>query len=177
MYFWSNKKPAAPADARNVTFQSDGGKPEYRSAYVGKATAALAGVLKLDAALSVVKWLCGDGTWKPAVTTTVVALTDAATIAVNAALGNQFRVTVAASRMLGNPTGAADGQLMRFEFKQGGAGGWAITFDTKIKKPLNLPTLTWSTQPGAVDMVQLYYNATEDLFTITGHLKNIYGVA
>lgn len=177
MYFWSNKKPAAPADGRNVTFLSDGGKPEYRSAYVGKATEAKPGVIKLDALLSVVKWLCGDGTWKPAITTTVVALVDNPTIAVNAALGNQFRVTLADNRVLGNPTGAVDGQLLRFEIKQDATGSRLLTFGSKIKKPSNVPAITLSTQAGAVDMIQLYYNASEDKFTITGFLKNIYEAA
>jgi hypothetical protein len=45
-----------------------------------------------------------------------VDLTDAATIATNAATGNHFRVTLAADRALGVPTGATDGQRGLWEF-------------------------------------------------------------
>ena len=42
----------------------------------------------------------------------VVVLTDGATIAVDASLGNDFRVTIAGNRAMGNPSSPTDGQLL-----------------------------------------------------------------
>ena len=50
----------------------------------------------------------------------VVTLTDAATILVNAALGNDFRVTLNGSRTLANPTGGVDGQMISILVTWGG---------------------------------------------------------
>lgn len=44
-----------------------------------------------------------------------VVLTDAATVATNAALGTHFRVTIAADRTLGAPTNPTDGQRVMWE--------------------------------------------------------------
>ena len=62
--YWSNKTPAAPAGSRNVTFQSDGGSPEKRSAHVGPAVLGTPGVISLDAGGDSTKVLCGDGLWR-----------------------------------------------------------------------------------------------------------------
>jgi hypothetical protein len=47
-------------------------------------------------------------TFGAALITPSVALTDASTVATNAALGNEFRVTLGGNRTLGNPTNAAE---------------------------------------------------------------------
>ena len=68
----------------------------------------------------------------------VTALTDAATILVNAQLGNYFTVTLGASRTMGAPSNPVSGQFIEFEIKQpssagpdtvswtGGAGGYSF---------------------------------------------------
>ncbi|MFX8844617.1 hypothetical protein ABTM93_19255, partial [Acinetobacter baumannii] len=58
----------------------------------------------------------------PEQTAKVVALTDAASIAVDCTLGNHFRVTLGGNRTLANPTGATDGQRLVFEVIQDGTG-------------------------------------------------------
>ncbi len=63
-FYWSNKTPAAPSGARNVTFQSDGGSPEKRSAHVGPASAETPGVIALEPTGDNKIFLAGDGTWK-----------------------------------------------------------------------------------------------------------------
>lgn len=63
VYYWSNKTPAAPAGSRNVTFQSDGGSPEKRSAHVGPAGAGVPGVIQLPDPLDGTKYLNGNGSW------------------------------------------------------------------------------------------------------------------
>ena len=51
----------------------------------------------------------------------VVALTDAATIATNVALGKLFRVTVSANRTLGAPSNPIDGQRAMWEVSASGS--------------------------------------------------------
>jgi hypothetical protein len=62
--FWTNKTPAAPAGARNVTFQSNQQIPEKRSAYVGPAGQNQPGVISLEANLDGTKYYAGDGVYK-----------------------------------------------------------------------------------------------------------------
>jgi hypothetical protein len=59
-----------------------------------------------------------------------VALTDAATIATNAALANLFRVTITANRTLGAPTNPTDGQIVRWAVAASGTGPWTLTLAT-----------------------------------------------
>lgn len=58
-----------------------------------------------------------------------VTLTEAATIATNAAAGNLFRVTLTASRTLGIPTNPTDGQRVMWELIASG-GPWTVTLTT-----------------------------------------------
>lgn len=51
-----------------------------------------------------------------------VTLTDAATIAVNMALGNMFEVILGGNRVLGVPTNAVKGQSGQFDFRQDATG-------------------------------------------------------
>ena len=92
----------------------------------------------------------------------VVALTDASTIAVNAALGNDLRVTIGASRTMGVPSNAVDGQRIDFMITQGGAGSFTITWSSSTGGYSfgagSAPTLTTTT--GKTDIIGFAYNAT-----------------
>jgi hypothetical protein len=105
-----------------------------------------------------------------------VALVDAATISVDASLGNHFRVTLGGNRTLGTPSNAYDGQQLRFEFTQDGTGGRTITMGNNIIKPSNVSDIVLTSTPGSTDMVQLIFNASNSKFIITGFLTEIYGV-
>ena len=62
----------------------------------------------------------------------VAALTaSGGTVAVNAALGNAFNYTVAASTTISNPTNPVDGQVIRFRVTSGGsfATSWGTAYD------------------------------------------------
>lgn len=61
--------------------------------------------------------------------TTVIALTDAATIAVDASLSNKYKVTLTATRVLGNPTNVAEGDTWSIVVIQDGTGGWNLTYE------------------------------------------------
>lgn len=68
----------------------------------------------------------GGGTLTEYLAPAVVTLTDAATILVDASLGNDFRVTLTADRAMGAPSNPADGQSATFEVT---SGGHALTWD------------------------------------------------
>lgn len=87
-----------------------------------------------------------------------VALTDAATIATDASLGNHFRVTLGGNRTLGNPTNPVDGQRCIWEFLQDGTGTRTITFDTQFDFGTDLTGFTLSTAAGTRDFIMAVYN-------------------
>lgn len=89
----------------------------------------------------------------------VVALTDAATIAINASLGNNFRVTLGGNRTLGNPTELVDGQQGLIRVKQDATGGRTLTYASMWKFPGGAPTLTPTA--GATDVISWQYDATD----------------
>jgi hypothetical protein len=89
-----------------------------------------------------------------------VALTDGATIAVDASLSNNFRVTLAGNRTLANPTNLTDGMVLNFRIKQDGTGSRTLAYGSKYKFPSGAPTL--STSASAVDLISGIYNSNDD---------------
>jgi hypothetical protein len=89
----------------------------------------------------------------------VVILTDAATIALDASTGNDFRVTIAASRAMGNPANPTDGQKITFQITQGAAGSSAISWGSAYEFSAGLPQPTLSTAAGDTDLLAFIYNA------------------
>lgn len=112
----------------------------------------------------------GD-TFTGAVTESVVTLTDASTIAVNALLGNIFTVTLGGNRMLGNPTGAVNGQRLTFRIRQDGTGNKTLSFDTKFRFGTDLTSITLSTGANKTDYIGVIYNSTDDKFDIVAIMK------
>jgi hypothetical protein len=97
----------------------------------------------------------------------VVALTDAATIAVNAALGNDFRVTLGGNRTMGAPSNPADGQMIIFELTQDGTGSRTVTWNAAYNFGVtSAPAL--STAAGATDQVGFKYNTAKSKWLCTG---------
>jgi len=97
-------------------------------------------------------------TFKNGVAPAVVLLTDAATIAVNAALGNDFRVTIHANRNMGNPSHPTDGQKIVFQITQGTGGSHTISWGTLYEFATSLPRPTLSTTAGHTDVLGFIYN-------------------
>jgi hypothetical protein len=91
----------------------------------------------------------------------VVALTDAATISVDASLGNDFRVTLGASRTMGNPANPADGQQIIFQITQGSGGSATVTWGSDYAFSAGLPQPTLSTAAGQTDLLGFIYYAAE----------------
>jgi hypothetical protein len=91
----------------------------------GSAGAALTALGALPAA---------GGTMTGALAPAVVTLTDASTVTVNAAAGNDFRLLmtsgVGSTRQIANPTGLTDGQDVTFALTQDSTGSQLVTWGT-----------------------------------------------
>jgi hypothetical protein len=96
-----------------------------------------------------------------AIAPAVVSLADSATIAVDASLGNDYRVTIAASRTMGNPSNPTDGQKIIFQITQGLAGSSLITWGSAYSFATGLPQPTLSTTAGQTDLLAFIYNASK----------------
>ena len=82
----------------------------------------------------------------------LVALTDAATIAVDFDTGQNFTVTLGANRALGNPTNVTAGQTGSIFVTQDGTGSRTLSYGTSWEFPAaTAPTLT--TTAAAVDRI------------------------
>ncbi len=112
----------------------------------------------------------GD-TFTGAVIPSVVTLTDAATIAVNATLGNQFTVTLGGNRTLGNPTGAVNGQLLLFVLRQDSSGGRTLALDTKFRFGTDITSITISTAINKTDYLLVRYHSSDDKFDVLDFRK------
>jgi len=96
----------------------------------------------------------------------VVSLTDAATIAVNASLGNQFTVTLGGNRILGNPTSATDGQMFLFVIKQDGTGGRTLTPDTLYRFGDDITSFDLNTTIAKTTYIGVRYHGTDNKFDV-----------
>ncbi len=94
-----------------------------------------------------------------AITPAVVALSDATVIAVDASLGNDFRVTIAGDRAMGNPANPADGQKIVFQVTQAAGGAFALSWGSSYLFSTGLPQPALSTAAGETDLLAFIYNA------------------
>ena len=97
-------------------------------------------------------------------------LTDAATIATDASLGDSFTVTLGGNRTLGNPTNAVDGQRLFFRIRQDGTGGRTLALDTKFRDPAGYYTGV-DTAIGARSYLGCVYDATDDQFDVLAFVE------
>lgn len=95
-----------------------------------------------------------------AITAGVVALTDAATIVVDASLGNHFRVTIAGNRTLGAPSNPTDGQKIVFEVIQDGTGSRTLAYNAAYAFSTDIPSPTLTTAASKRDFLGFSYNST-----------------
>jgi hypothetical protein len=89
----------------------------------------------------------------------VVSLTDAGTIAVDASLGNDFRVTIAGNRTMGTPANPDNGQQILFQITQGSGGSRTLTWASGYEFSARLPQPVLSTSAGQTDLLAFIYNA------------------
>ncbi|HUB93254.1 MAG TPA: hypothetical protein VMB52_02015, partial [Verrucomicrobiae bacterium] len=115
--------------------------------------------------------LAGGATLPAYLAPQVVALTDAATIAVNAALGNDFRVTIAGNRTLGTPTNPVNGQKILFQVTQDSTGSRTLSYTSAYEFSTGLPQPTLSTTAGLTDILGFIYNATKSKWLLVAFVN------
>jgi hypothetical protein len=93
---------------------------------------------------------------------TASPLTSGASIATNAALSNNFRITLAHNATLANPTGLVDGMVLNFRIKQDATGTRTLAYGTKFKWAGGAAPVL-STAANAVDFMSCYYDGTDDV--------------
>jgi hypothetical protein len=102
----------------------------------------------------------GIATFSAAVNTAQVALTDAASIATNAALANAFTVTLAGNRTLDNPTNLVAGSTYIWKITQDATGGRTLAFGSVFSWPGGSPPVMTAIA-NAVDVISAYYDGTK----------------
>ena len=128
----------------------------------GIAAVGAVGTALTDAAASpALAASAGTTVEQGALAPTVVALTDAPTIAVDASAGNDFRVTLGASRTMATPSNPAAGQQIIFQVTQGSAGSAMLTWETGYEFSAELPQPVLSSTAGQTDLLGFIYNAVK----------------
>jgi len=108
--------------------------------------------------------------WTRAQRGTPVTLTDAATVAVDFSLSNNFDLTLGGSRTLGNPTNQVAGQGGRIYIKQDATGSRTLSYSSNWKFPSgSAPVL--STAANAKDC--LFYEVLESGVILASLAKGI----
>lgn len=101
----------------------------------------------------------------------MVALTDAATVALDASLSNSFELLatsgIGATRKIGNATNATAGMVLNIWFYQDSSGSRALTWDTNYKVAGGTGVPAASTAVNAVDFYSLSYSATKGIWVVT----------
>ena len=106
-----------------------------------------------------------------AVAPAVVNLTDAATIAVDASLGNDFRVTIAGNRIMGNPASPANGQQVIFQVTQGSGGPFTLSWGSSYEFSSDLPQPSLSTTAGQTDLLGFIYNTAKGAWLLAAFVN------
>jgi hypothetical protein len=138
----------------------------------GRLTAAASGAAPLPLSGGT---LTGSLAVGGAFSTTPVVLTDAATIAVNAALSDYFRVTLGGSRTLGTPSNPADGQSITFEVIQDATGSRTLSYSAAYSFPASAPQPSLSTAANDHDFISFVYSASQSAWVCTGYVLAQYG--
>lgn len=106
-----------------------------------------------------------------AVAPAVVNLTDAATIAVDASQGNDFRVTITGNRTMGKPANPANGEQIIFQVTQGSGGPFTLTWASGYEFSSDLPQPTLSTVAGQTDLLGFIYSAARGTWLLAAFVN------
>lgn len=101
----------------------------------------------------------------------VVNLTDAATIAVDASQGNDFRVTIAGNRTMGNPANPTNGQQIIFQVTQGSGGSFTLSWGSSYEFSADLPQPSLSTAAGHTDLLGFVYNTAKGTWLLAAFVN------
>ena len=101
----------------------------------------------------------------------VVTISDGATLATDASLGNMFKVTITDNRTMGAPTNPTDGQFIQYRITQDGTGSRTITWNAVFNfGGAGEPTLT--TTADQTDYVSFRYNGDNSEWDYMGAALN-----
>ena len=118
-----------------------------------------------DMTLAGAQTVTGVKTFNAAAVAEVTALTDASTVATDLALSNNFSVTLAGNRTLGQPTNQAVGQSGSYFITQDGTGSRTLAYHADFKwVGGTAPTLT--TTAGAVDRIDYIVAAANKIHAV-----------
>jgi hypothetical protein len=117
--------------------------------------------------------IAGVKTFTEALDLTPEALTDGATIAVDAATGTKFAVTLGGNRTIENPTNAVDGRVIIFRLRQDGTGTRVVTWgsDYRFRGDLAAANVVLSTAANVVDRVAFEYVAADTKWDCISFVK------
>jgi hypothetical protein len=113
----------------------------------------------------------GTGTRDFWVKPTSFALTDAPTIATDAARADVFTVTLGGNRALGQPTNPTDGQQIEYRILQDGTGNRTLTYSSAFRFNTTFPQPTLSTAAGALDILRFVHNSVAGKWECVGIIK------
>jgi hypothetical protein len=147
-----------------------------RKIFIGVAAAG-AGVAVLADATSAKAAALATTTESGALAPTVVNLTDAATIAVDASLGNDFRVALGGNRTVGTPANPADGQKITFQVTQGTGGPYTLTWASGYSFSAGLAQPTLSATAGNIDLLCFIYNSSKSAWLLAAFVNGFAGGA
>lgn len=101
----------------------------------------------------------------------VVTLTDSATIAVDASLGNDFRITLGGNRTMATPSNPSNGQQIIFQVTQGTGGPYTITWDNGYEFSSGLPQPALSVGEGQTDLLGFVYHTVRGTWLLAAYLN------
>lgn len=105
----------------------------------------------------------------------VSVLTDGATIALDASLGNHFRVTLGGNRTLGVPTNPIDGQKITIEIIQDATGSRTLTLTTGSTDSFvfgtDITSITLTTTPSKRDLLGAIYSSSLQRWMVVSFIK------
>lgn len=97
------------------------------------------------------------------------ALTDAATIAVDAGLNNNFSVTLGGNRTMGAPSNPMDSQVITFRVRQDGTGSRTLAWNAAFRFLTGMPQPPISTAAAATDYISFMYNSIDSKWDCIGY--------
>lgn len=107
------------------------------------------------------------GTLSQYIAPEVTVLTYGSTVAVNAASGNAFNLTLTGNAAIASPINAVDGQVIRFRISQNTTGGHTVTWGTAYDfGSASAPVL--STAASKLDIVAFEYAASKGAWCYLG---------
>jgi hypothetical protein len=163
-------QPTADEQAAGLERTPSRRKVFERAAGVAAAGAAASALMEAMAGPALAAGTAEPDTnqFAQAVIPAVVFLTDTATIAVNAALGNDFRVTLGGNRHMGKPANPLQGQQIIFQITQGQGAPHTLIWAARYEFPAGIPEPTLSTQTGQTDLFGFIYNKSRGIWLCAG---------